>query len=80
MGARDGWEASLIRPRQCKPTRPSVEPLCSDHGACWDEMHNDLQIMASTQPNESDFVSSQPQASSSKNGASYNNFLLVSSG
>lgn len=80
MGTRDGWEASLISPRQCWPTWPSVEPLGSDHSACWDEMHNDLQIMGSTQPNESSSVSGQQQASSSKNGASYNNFLLVSAG
>lgn len=80
MGTRESWGASLISPWQHKPMQPSVEPLGSDHSACWDEMHNDLQIMGSTQPNESSSVSSQQQASSSKNGASYNNFLLVSSG
>lgn len=80
MGTRDRWGASLILPWRCRPTWPSVEPLGSDHCACWDEMHNDLQIMGSTQPNESNSVSSQPQALSSKHGASYNNFLLISSG
>lgn len=80
MGTRENRGVSLISPWQRKPTWPSVEPLGSDHSTCWDEMHNDLQIIGSTQPNESDAVSRQAQTSSGKNRASCNNFLLVSSG